>query len=100
MTTLAEAELIMNDHDGPGVIPGRYAGPAIPISTGPTPQQIAEAARKADADRLAEQIRLWDRDHRQDQARIEAHPLGTPAEELPAGRLIDKRHRRITISWP
>ncbi|WP_374216149.1 methyltransferase, FxLD system [Frankia sp. R82] len=52
------------------------------------------------ADRLAEQIRLWDRDYRQDQARIEAHPLGTPAEELPAGRLIDKRHRRITISWP
>ena len=46
----------MNDHDGPGVIPGRYAGPAIPISTGPTPQQIAENARKADADRLAGQI--------------------------------------------
>ena len=46
----------MNDHDGPGVIPGRYAGPAIPISTGPTPQQITEAARKADADRLAGQI--------------------------------------------
>ena len=56
MTALAEAELIMNDHDGPGVIPGRYAGPAIPISTGPTPQQIAENARKAAADRLAGQI--------------------------------------------
>ena len=56
MTALAEAELIMNDHDGPGVIPGRYAGPAIPISTGPTPQQIAEDARKAAADRLAGQI--------------------------------------------
>ncbi len=54
MTALAEAELIMNDHDGPDVIPGRYAGPAIPISTGPTPQQIDEAARKAD--RLAGQI--------------------------------------------
>ena len=56
MTALAEAELIMNDHDGPDVIPGRYAGPAIPISTGPTPQQIAENARKAAADRLAGQI--------------------------------------------
>ena len=56
MTALAEAELIMNDHDGPGVIPGRYAGPAIPISTGPTPQQITENARKAAADRLAGQI--------------------------------------------
>jgi hypothetical protein len=51
-----EAELILNDHDGPSVIPGRYAGPAIPISTGLTPQQVTEAARKADADRLAGQI--------------------------------------------
>ena len=56
MAAVIEAKLIMNDHDGPGVVPGRYAGPAIPISTGPTPQQITEAARKADADRLAGQI--------------------------------------------
>nr|WP_261554278.1 methyltransferase, FxLD system [Frankia tisae] len=52
------------------------------------------------ADRLVDQIRVWDRDHRRDQARIEAYPLTTPDDDLPAGRVIDKRHRRITISWP
>ncbi len=52
------------------------------------------------ADQLVDQIRGWDRDHRRDQARIGAYPLDTPDSELPAGRVIDKRHRRITISWP
>ena len=33
----------MEVHDGPGVLPGRYAGPAIPLHRGPTPQQIALA---------------------------------------------------------
>lgn len=56
MTESIESELIMNDYDGPGVVPGRYAGPAIPISTGPTPQQVVENAHKAEADRLAGQI--------------------------------------------
>ena len=27
--------LIKNDHDGPGVVPGRYEGEAIPIHDGP-----------------------------------------------------------------
>jgi protein-L-isoaspartate(D-aspartate) O-methyltransferase len=52
------------------------------------------------ADRLVDQIRVWDWDHRRDQARIQAHPLDTPDDQLPAGRVIDKRHRRITIFWP
>ncbi|MGW5677384.1 methyltransferase, FxLD system [Streptomyces sp. NPDC003860] len=55
---------------------------------------------KAVAERLAEEIRTWDREHRSDRALIEAHPAGTPDELLPAGRVIDKRHTRITVSWP
>jgi Domain of unknown function (DUF222) len=48
--------LILNDHDGPGVIPGRYAGEAIPIHDGPTPQQIAYEEDKANAEALAGKI--------------------------------------------
>jgi hypothetical protein len=46
---------IMNTHDGPGVVPGRYAGEAIPIHDGPTPQ-IIEAERGLQADGLAGRI--------------------------------------------
>ncbi|WP_344018496.1 methyltransferase, FxLD system [Streptomyces luteireticuli] len=62
------------------------------IGHGPDAQETAE--------RLVEQIRVWDRDHRTDQARFEVHPAGTPDDKLPAGRVIDKRHTRVTISWP
>jgi hypothetical protein len=48
--------LITNDRDGPGVIPGRYKAPAIPIDNGPTPQQIAEEQQRAQADGLAGRI--------------------------------------------
>ncbi|MFI8928257.1 methyltransferase, FxLD system [Streptomyces sp. NPDC053474] len=57
-------------------------------------------AAKEVADRLVEQIRIWDRDHRADQARFEVYPAGTPDDRLPAGRVVDKRHTRVTISWP
>jgi hypothetical protein len=46
----------MNDHDGVGVIPGRYAGEPIRIHEGPTPQQIAYAKAKSAADGLAGKI--------------------------------------------
>ncbi|MFI5863677.1 methyltransferase, FxLD system [Streptomyces sp. NPDC051546] len=49
---------------------------------------------------LVEQIRTWDRDHRQDEPVIYAYPISTPETDLPAGRVITKRHRRIVISWP
>ncbi|MDT3396326.1 methyltransferase, FxLD system [Streptomyces sp. B1866] len=55
---------------------------------------------KAVAERLVEEIRAWDRAHRADRARYEVHPAGTPEDRLPAGRVIDKRHTRVTISWP
>jgi Domain of unknown function (DUF222)/HNH endonuclease len=46
----------MNDHDGPGVIPGRYAGEAIPIHDGPTPELIAAEEQQRYADGLADRI--------------------------------------------
>ena len=53
------------------------------------------------ADRVAEQIRTWDRDHRSGPGpRFEAHPAGAPDEQLPEGLVIDKRHIRLTVSWP
>ncbi|MCG7524066.1 hypothetical protein MHW47_06365 [Streptomyces sp. OfavH-34-F] len=36
-----------------------------------------------------------------DRARIEVHPAGTPDDRLPAGgRRIERRHSRISITWP
>ncbi|GHA18611.1 methyltransferase, FxLD system [Streptomyces echinoruber] len=55
---------------------------------------------RAVAERLVEEIRTWDRDHRAHRAHIEVHPAGTPDDRLPAGRVIDRPHTRITISWP
>ena len=46
----------MDDHDGPSVVPGRYAGEAIPIHEGPTPQQLADQQYKVEADGLAGRI--------------------------------------------
>jgi hypothetical protein len=46
----------MNDHDGPGVVPGRYAGEAIRLHDGPTPQQLEHAEQRAYADALAGRI--------------------------------------------
>lgn len=53
------------------------------------------------AETMAEQVRLWDRLHRQGPGpRIAAYPAHTPDDQLPDGRVINKRHTRITISWP
>ena len=48
--------LMRNDHDGPGVVPGRYAGEAIPIHDGPTPESVAYEEQRAVADALAGRI--------------------------------------------
>ena len=45
--------VIRYKYDGPGVLPGRYAGEAIPISDGPTPEQVAFQEHKVAADGLA-----------------------------------------------
>jgi len=53
------------------------------------------------ADRLVEQIRIWDRDHRNGPGpRLTVHPADTPDAELPSGLVVDRRHTRIVISWP
>ncbi|WP_226962985.1 hypothetical protein [Streptomyces sp. C8S0] len=70
--------------------PDRYELGAI--GHGPQGQKVAR--------RLVEEIQVWDRDHRGEHARIEVHPSGTPDDRLPAGRLIDRRHTRVTITWP
>ena len=46
----------MIDHEGVGVVPGRYAGEAIPIHDGPTLQQIEYERLKVVADGLAGRI--------------------------------------------
>jgi hypothetical protein len=46
----------MNVHEGAGVIPGRYAGEAIRIHDGPTPQQVAYQEQQRHADALAGKI--------------------------------------------
>jgi protein-L-isoaspartate(D-aspartate) O-methyltransferase len=62
------------------------------IGHGPQGQKVAE--------RLVEEIQTWDRDHRDHRAHIEVYPAGTPDHHLPVGRIIDRPHTRITISWP
>ncbi|GGR10875.1 hypothetical protein WEB32_04765 [Streptomyces netropsis] len=53
---------------------------------------------------IADHLRTWDREHRDGPGpRIAVHPAGTPdgqIPELPGGRVIDKIHCRVTLSWP
>lgn len=46
----------MGVHQGVGVLPGRYAGAAVVIHDGPTPQQLAVAADRRAAEMLAGRI--------------------------------------------
>ena len=85
------------DHDSfayrtvrPAGEPDRYELGAV--GHGPQAEKTAQ--------RLAEEIQVWDREHRGHHARIEVHPAGTPDGRLPAGRLIERPHSRITITWP
>ncbi|MFB4298473.1 methyltransferase, FxLD system [Actinomadura sp. NTSP31] len=52
------------------------------------------------AETVAAQVRAWDQEQRGGPGpRIEVHPAGTPDDRLPAGRVVDKRHNRVTLSW-
>ncbi|MCX4582475.1 methyltransferase, FxLD system [Streptomyces sp. NBC_01481] len=62
------------------------------IGHGPQGQKVAE--------RLVEEIQIWDREHRSDRARVEVHPAGTPDAQLPVGRVVDRPHARVLITWP
>jgi protein-L-isoaspartate(D-aspartate) O-methyltransferase len=53
------------------------------------------------AGRLAGHIRAWDRDHRTGSGPVlTVHPAGTPADGLPSGYVLNKRHSTIVLSWP
>ncbi|MFE4974379.1 methyltransferase, FxLD system [Kitasatospora sp. NPDC056651] len=52
------------------------------------------------AARVVEQINTWQSSHRGGPAPvILAHPMGTPADQLAGGLVIDKKHTRFTVSW-
>jgi protein-L-isoaspartate(D-aspartate) O-methyltransferase len=53
------------------------------------------------AEAMAEQIRVWDRSCRGGPGpRIAVYPADTRDDRLPTGLVIDKRHVRVTVSWP
>jgi len=53
------------------------------------------------AEEVAEQLRVWGREHRGGPGpQFRVYPVGTPDDQLPKGRVIDKKHTRVTISWP
>jgi protein-L-isoaspartate(D-aspartate) O-methyltransferase len=53
------------------------------------------------AERLADQIRVWDRDHRHGPGPVlTVHPAATPAGDLPSGCVLNKRHTTMVLSWP
>lgn len=62
------------------------------IGHGPEGRKVAE--------RLVEEIQAWNDGHRSDRAHIHVYPAGTPDDRLPAGRVIDRPHTRVIISWP
>ncbi|MFB9961651.1 methyltransferase, FxLD system [Sinosporangium siamense] len=52
------------------------------------------------ADRLAEQMRVWNSDLRDIRAVFRAFPLGTPEDQFPEGKVVNRRNFRHVISWP
>jgi len=53
------------------------------------------------AETFAAQVRHWNHAHRDGPGpRVTVYPRTTPDSELPAGRVIDRRHSRIVLSWP
>ncbi len=82
-----------------------YRAPARPVDPDRTRFELGVYAHGPQAETLAEQyvelIRTWDRDHRgSPAARIEIYPAATPDVDLPPGRVVDKKHTRVVISWP
>jgi protein-L-isoaspartate(D-aspartate) O-methyltransferase len=53
------------------------------------------------AGEVAEQLRVWGRKHRNGPGpQFRVYPAGTPDHRMPEGRVIDKKHSRVSISWP
>lgn len=60
------------------------------IGHGPAGAQLAE--------RVCEQIRVWDR-NRADQPLITAYPAGAPVGELASGQVMDKQFTRLVVAF-
>lgn len=53
------------------------------------------------ADLIVTHARSWDRDLRgQVSPHLEVHPKATLDGDLPPGLVVEKRHSRVTVSWP
>jgi protein-L-isoaspartate(D-aspartate) O-methyltransferase len=53
------------------------------------------------AERLADIVRTWVRQHRGTPGpRVAVYPAATPDDRITGGRIIDKKHSRISVSWP
>jgi protein-L-isoaspartate(D-aspartate) O-methyltransferase len=53
------------------------------------------------ADQLVAHIRSWDRDQRHGTGPyFEVHPKDALDGDLPRGLVVEKRHSRVTVSWP
>ncbi|MGH3754368.1 MAG: methyltransferase, FxLD system [Pseudonocardiaceae bacterium] len=82
-----------------------YRAKLRPVDADETMRELGAYAHGPDAaeaaDRFADQIRIWDRDHRHGLGpRLTVHPADTPDADLPTGLVTDRRHTRIVISWP
>ena len=63
------------------------------IAHGPHAEQVAA--------RYAEQIATWDAEHRSDRPRLMVAPAGSPVPgSAPSSRTVERRHSRLTITWP
>ena len=53
------------------------------------------------AEKMSEHLRDWERERRGGPSPvIRVHPVGTPDDQVPGDRVIDKVHSRISLSWP
>jgi protein-L-isoaspartate(D-aspartate) O-methyltransferase len=92
----------------PALVEGRslaYRAKLGPVEADETRRELGAYAHGPDAaeaaDRFADQIRIWDRDHRHGPGpRLTVHPANIPDADLPTGHVTDGRHSRIVISWP
>ncbi|MFK0295625.1 methyltransferase, FxLD system [Streptomyces sp. NPDC090442] len=75
------------------------------VSDAPKAFAFGAKGHGPDADTLVKQIvhevTAWDQSHRGGPEPVfTAYPAGTPDDQMPAGLVVDKRHARITVSWP
>ena len=92
-----------------GALACLVGGTLAHLTTRPThDDEVAELGADAhgpQADALAEMLtrhlRTWDAQHRGGPGpQVRLYPAATPDRDLAPGHVIDKRHRRVVLSWP